>query len=240
MKVLTILLDVSEKLLERNIAHRDIKPDNIMISAAGEITLMDLGVLKIVGNPSFTGADEKQFLGTLRYASPEFLFGTEKDSTEGWRSLNLYQIGATLHDLIMKQELFHGISPYANVVIAVKETYPKIESKEVDQGLITLTRNLLSKSWESRLAMSPPDKIREVVHSLSAPLSGAAAQYQKAISIQSVVKTWSDEVASLSSTIAEKNRQIAAIKGTQAGDCFFNQQGQAATELQDFCRNGKR
>jgi serine/threonine protein kinase len=210
-KVLTTLLDTSEKLLERQIAHRDIKPDNIMVSTAGEITLMDLGVLKIVGNPSFTDSDEKQFLGTLRYASPEFLFGTEQNTPEGWRSLNIYQIGATLHDLIVKQELFHGVSPYPNVVIAVKEQFPAIESRDVDQRLITLTRNLLNKDWKRRLATCQPDKIRQIVASLSTALSGPEIYYQKAIAIQGEAKSWSDEVAALSSSVREKDGKVLAL-----------------------------
>jgi serine/threonine protein kinase len=115
-KVVDTLVVISEKLLQKNLAHRDIKPENIMVSKKGEIILMDLGVLLIIGNPSMTDIEQKQFLGTLRYAPPEFLTRKENNSIDGWRAVNIYQIGAVLHDLIMKKELFSDIEPYANLV----------------------------------------------------------------------------------------------------------------------------
>jgi serine/threonine protein kinase len=108
IKVINILVDVSENLLKHDppLAHRDIKPENIMISENQDVILMDMGVLKIIGDPSMSDVGRKQFLGTLRYAPPEFLTREENNTIEGWRAVNIYQIGAVLHDLITKRELF--------------------------------------------------------------------------------------------------------------------------------------
>ena len=156
VKVANILIDTTEKLFQNtpSLVHRDIKPENIMVSDSGEITLMDLGVLKFVGVPSMTDVDGKQFLGTLRYAPPEFLMREEEDKTEGWRAINIYQIGAVLHDLIMRNELFSGIEPYAVLVIAVKEDMPQIISTKYHPELIKLTRNMLHKEWKKRLELA--------------------------------------------------------------------------------------
>ena len=108
IKVLEKLTATTEQLLtKKQIAHRDIKPENIMVDNNKDIILMDLGVLKLIGVKSFSDEEEKSFVGTLRYAPPEFLLRTEEDTIDGWRAINLYQIGATLHDLIMKKELFY-------------------------------------------------------------------------------------------------------------------------------------
>jgi len=82
-EVVKTIFTVTETLLERGIVHRDIKPENIMINSKGEITLMDLGVLKLIGAKSFSDEEEKQFVGTLRYSPPEFLTRTEEDSQQG-------------------------------------------------------------------------------------------------------------------------------------------------------------
>jgi hypothetical protein len=70
--------------------------------------VMDFGVIRPVGEPGITDGDQRPFIGTLQYSSPEFLFRTEADTPEGWRALTFYQLGAVLHDLIMRQRIFCG------------------------------------------------------------------------------------------------------------------------------------
>lgn len=157
------LLNATEQLLEqKNIAHRDIKPENIMVTEDRNIILMDLGVLKLVGAKSFSDEEEKSFVGTLRYAAPEFLLRTEEDSTNGWRAVNLYQIGATLHDLIMKRELFNDKTPYTNLVIAIKEDTPKVSNSLYSFELLQITRNLMTKDWRKRLQMNTKENLSKV------------------------------------------------------------------------------
>ena len=69
---------------------------------------------------------------------------TEADSEEGWRSINLYQIGATLHDIIMKKELFYDKTPYSNLVIAIKEDVPQISNITFSFELLQLTRDMMN------------------------------------------------------------------------------------------------
>lgn len=155
-KVLSSLYETSEILINQyQIAHRDIKPENIMIDEQEKITLMDLGVLKYINTLSFSdGNDEKAFVGTLRYAPPEFILRQEKDNAEAWRAINLYQIGGVLHDMITKKELFYDKTPYPNLVRAILEDTPEFVSKEYSSQLVQLTRNLFIKTPEIRLRIS--------------------------------------------------------------------------------------
>lgn len=157
------LYNVTNELLTQNnpIVHRDIKPENIMITNDRDVILMDLGVLKFVGVKSMSDVDEKQFLGTLRYAPPEFLTRKEKDSIEGWNSVNLYQIGGVIHDLIQKKELFSDKTPYTNLVLAIKEDPPRIIKNGYSFSLIQMVRNLLTKDWELRNQLCSKEKIDE-------------------------------------------------------------------------------
>lgn len=158
------LYDTTEELLEENgIAHRDIKPENIMISKSDEIILMDLGVLKLVGVKSFSDNDQLAFVGTLRYAPPEFLFRNERDNVNGWRAVNLYQIGATLHDLIMKKELFQDKSPYTRLVFAIKEEIPRLQNEKLPFKLLQVTRDLLTKDPVKRLESVTKDRVIETL-----------------------------------------------------------------------------
>ena len=177
--VLIRLFEVSEALLKRGIAHRDIKPENIMVSASGEIILMDLGVIKLIGTPSETDVTEPQFLGTLRYAPPEYLTRKEEDTPQGWKAVNLYQIGATLHDLIMKKEMFHDRSPYANIVIAVKEDAPVLEQGSLSFDLVQLAKDMLMKNPKQRLNNCSDDRIRRTMHPERVSPSNLGVQFEK-------------------------------------------------------------
>jgi serine/threonine protein kinase len=177
--VLNRLFDVSEALLKMSIVHRDIKPENIMVSAKGDIILMDLGVIKHIGTPSDTDVYEPQFLGTLRYAPPEYLRRKEEDTPAGWKAVNLYQIGAVLHDLIMKTELFHDKSPYANIVIAVKEDAPVLEQGIFSFDLVQLVRDMLIKIPEQRLRICSDDRIQRTMHSEDMSLNAFDTQLEK-------------------------------------------------------------
>jgi serine/threonine protein kinase len=89
-------------LEQLNLVHRDIKPDNVVVSDDFQhARLLDLGVIRPIGEPGLTDRDQTPFIGTLQYSSPEFLFRTEDDTPDGWRALTFYQLGALLHDLIM-------------------------------------------------------------------------------------------------------------------------------------------
>jgi serine/threonine protein kinase len=141
---------------EMGLAHRDIKPDNIAISDSFDhSTLLDLGVLRPVGLSEITDEnDQKVFVGTLRYSSPELLYREEADTPEGWRAVTFYQLGAVLHDMIMCHPIFPIYSePYAKLVDAVRNVVPKIAADDVDSSLILLAKSCLVKDPKERVAL---------------------------------------------------------------------------------------
>ncbi len=99
-----------------------------------------------------SNGERQGFLGTLRYSPPEYLFRTEKQDKDGFRAITFYQLGAVLHDLIMREKLFLPFSsPYARLVKAVEQEVPKIQQPDVPQDLIWLARNCLLKNPDHRL-----------------------------------------------------------------------------------------
>jgi eukaryotic-like serine/threonine-protein kinase len=150
------LASCAEYLEGLGLCHRDIKPENIIIMEQFKrLILLDFGVLRPIGQPGLTDDGGIQpFIGTLQYSSPEFLLRQETDSLEGWRALSFYQIGAVLHDLIMRKELFHEFAqPYAKLVNAVQNINPTIQNSAVDPGLVELARSCLLKKPENRLRL---------------------------------------------------------------------------------------
>ncbi len=142
-------------LEDRGLAHRDIKPENVAISADfSKVTLLDLGVLKPIGLSNLTDVDQRAFIGTLRYSSPEFLLRKEPDTVEGWRAVTFYQLGAVLHDLLMREGLYAEYeNPFASLVQAIEDPSTSPEVYGSDARSVALCRNCLLKNPATRLEL---------------------------------------------------------------------------------------
>lgn len=149
-------------LEDRNLVHRDIKPENIAVSPDfSKAILLDLGVLRPIGLSNLTDLDQRSFIGTLRYGSPEFLQRQEVDTVEGWRAVTFYQIGAVLHDLIMKRVLFESDSePFSCLVRAVIEKVPEIYGE--NPACVTLANHCLIKNPATRLELVSWDRFQNL------------------------------------------------------------------------------
>ena len=153
--IISQIADAAKHLESLGLCHRDIKPENIAVTADYRRgILLDLGVLRPVGDPDLTDEEARHFIGTLRYSSPEFLERDEQDTIEGWRAVTFYQLGAVLHDLIMRKPLLHQYShPFAVLVNAVKSVVVPVEANDVSPDLVLLARNCLLKDPGVRLGV---------------------------------------------------------------------------------------
>ena len=82
------------------IIHRDIKPDNVMLEAAGSLKLLDLGVVRLPGMEDFP---PEATPGTAAYMAPEMFAGEA-----GNIATDIYALGITLF------RAFTGEYPYGN------------------------------------------------------------------------------------------------------------------------------
>ncbi|MER9617643.1 serine/threonine-protein kinase [Mesorhizobium sp. M0207] len=160
------LASAAEYLESLQLVHRDIKPANIVIADnLQRLVLLDFGVLRPVGEKGLTdNGGTPLFVGTNQYASPEFALRQEDDSPSGWQAVTFYQIGAVIHDMVMKQPLFgaHTGVP-ARLAQAVQNEVPAILSTDVPPYLIALAQNCLVKSPEARLQMVSWDNFKQPV-----------------------------------------------------------------------------
>jgi serine/threonine protein kinase len=151
------IAQAAKALEDVGLVHRDIKPENIALSDDfSQTTLLDLGVLRpIILSQKITDQEgEKFFVGTLQYSPPELLFREEEDSVQGWRAVTFYQLGAVLHDLIMKEPIFEKFcQPFAKLVEAVKSQKPVIFASDVDSNLILLAQTCLLKDPNIRRSL---------------------------------------------------------------------------------------
>jgi serine/threonine protein kinase len=149
-------------LRSKNLCHRDIKGANIFISTNFEAaTLLDVSVTRDIHDPVGIGTDHNgqlPIVATARYSPPEYLFRLLDPGPELWHALDVYQLGALLHDLVMREPLFQTEymqsreNRYRFAWIVATKT-PEIHAEDVDQDLVFLARRALDKDWETRSAL---------------------------------------------------------------------------------------
>lgn len=88
---------------ERGVVHRDLKPNNTMVTPDGRVLLLDFGLAAAAGTSRITRSGA--VLGTLHYMAPEQLLeGTVDARTD------VYALGVTLHELLALRPPFHETS----------------------------------------------------------------------------------------------------------------------------------
>ncbi len=90
------------------VVHRDIKPGNIMITASGQVKVMDFGIARAISESAATLAQTTAILGTAQYFSPEQARGESVDARA-----DLYSTGVLLFELLTGRTPFRGDTPVA-------------------------------------------------------------------------------------------------------------------------------
>jgi len=154
--LLTQLASAAEFLSSMDLIHRDIKPANIIISDDfSTLTLLDLGVVLTIPTEDDPRLSGDKFVATTRYSPPEFVWRTEdSEDKNAWNAITFYQIGATLHDIIMRKIIFSGSDqPHAKLYDSVKYLSPSVDASDCEQWIISLAKCCLVKNWRDRIQL---------------------------------------------------------------------------------------
>ena len=111
-EVASIGAEIAEALAEahrRGIVHRDIKTENVMLTPAGHVKVLDFGLAKWVGGRASSDdrlTSDGLAVGTTRAMSPEQALGRDVDSRS-----DIFSLGSTLYELATGKPAFHGTTP---------------------------------------------------------------------------------------------------------------------------------
>lgn len=128
---------------ERNIVHRDVKPQNIIISVDGTVKVADFGIAKATTEETINAFA----LGSVHYISPEQAKGAYTDIRS-----DIYSLGVSLYEMISGRVPFNGENAVAVALAHVEEvvTPPSIYNSKISPELETIVLKCMQKSPDRR------------------------------------------------------------------------------------------
>lgn len=149
------LADGLEKAHKQHVIHRDIKPDNIMISSSGVLKIMDFGLAKIKGQDRLT--KEGVSMGTIDYMSPEQI----SHEYEIDHRSDIFSFGTLLYELLTGELPFRGDHDWA-VLFSILNN-PPIPMTEIDPEVPPELNKLVFKCLEKQ----PDQRYQSITEILS-------------------------------------------------------------------------
>ena len=128
-----------------NLVHRDVSPQNVLISYDGEVKIIDFGIAKAAGKAGKTQAGILK--GKFGYMSPEQVRGLPLD-----RRSDIFSVGICLYELLTGERLFIGESDFSTLekVRNVEIIPPSTYNKRIPEELERIVLKALAKEVEDR------------------------------------------------------------------------------------------
>ncbi len=129
----------------RNIVHRDVSPQNILVSMEGQVKVADFGVAKAEDRLGKTRSGQRK--GKLSYMSPEQFEADKVDARS-----DVYTLGIVLYETTVRTRLFRGKSDFEtmNLIANAKVTPPSEVRPEFPADLEAIIMKALSKDPDDR------------------------------------------------------------------------------------------
>lgn len=151
LRILEIMIQISQALqyaATKNIIHRDIKPDNIMITYDGKAKLCDMGLAKSMDENNERVTLMGTVLGTPQYMSPEQAQGEENLDTRS----DMFSLGSTWYNLVTGAVPFEGQEPLAIMHSLINTEPVPIQDRnpKISDGMCAVIAKMMMKDRDKR------------------------------------------------------------------------------------------
>jgi serine/threonine protein kinase len=170
---------------EMHIVHRDVSPQNVLISYEGEVKVIDFGIAKAAGKVNRTQAGILK--GKFAYMSPEQVRGLEID-----RRADIFAIGICLFEMLTGERLFVGDTDFA-VLEKVRNGQvprPTTINPKIPQALERIVLKSLAPDREHRYQYAS-----ELSEELKKFLASTGEEFGQAELAEYMRETFADELA---------------------------------------------
>jgi serine/threonine-protein kinase len=232
-EVISVLRDVARALAyahEHGVVHRDIKPDNILLSGAAAV-VTDFGIAKAIAAsktqaPGGTLTQVGTSIGTPAYMAPEQAAG---DPDTDHRA-DLYALGCVAYEMLTGAAPFAGRSTHQLVVAHLTETPASVETTRADAppALSALVMRCLAKDPDdrppsARAVLDALDGIGTVSTSASLAIGvgrrrGARVLMIVSVLVAAALGAWAIRTRSVVATTPTTGQSIVVLPFQNLGD----------------------
>ncbi len=146
ISIMKKLLSAIAQAHQRNIIHRDIKPQNILVSRDGELKISDFGIA-ISADSKDTLSSQNAVMGSAHYIAPESAAGKDAD-----KRVDLYSLGIVFFELLCGSVPFTGTSSPEIALKHLQDPLPPIQpyNPTVTQAIENIVIKATAKSPDER------------------------------------------------------------------------------------------
>lgn len=159
------------------IVHRDVKPQNIIISTDGKVKVTDFGIARAASSNTISS----NVMGSVHYSSPEQVRGGYSDEKS-----DIYSLGITLYEMITGKVPFDGDTTVAIAIKHLQEEMipPRVYTPELPYSLEQIIYKCTQKSVDRRY-----QKMEDVIADLKHSLIDPQGNFVKLVPIDTAAKT---------------------------------------------------
>lgn len=149
-KAIQLIRDITEALIELHscgVVHRDMKPENILLTTEGKVKVIDFGIAQLTRTPL---TDSDRFIGTPFYMAPEQVADPNKASYPS----DIYSLGIIAYELVIKRpcrgKVHLSLVPpqLATILQKTLQQNPNKRYQSAKKLLVDLTAYLQSEEYK--------------------------------------------------------------------------------------------